>query len=72
MSRRWTGRSRRGRLSPRRGAGRSRLAVVAIAATLRRLWRLQHPCRWQYLPVALALTLLIGLFVVIDARVLVY
>jgi hypothetical protein len=48
------------------------IAVVALAATLRRLWRLQHPRRWQYLPVALALTLLVGLFFVIDARVLVY
>ena len=47
------------------------IAVVAIVATLRRLWRLQHPRRWQYVPVALALTLLVGLFFVIDARVLV-
>jgi hypothetical protein len=47
------------------------IAVVAIVATLRRLWRLQHPRRWQYLPLALALTLLVGLFFVIDARVLV-
>lgn len=47
------------------------IAVVAIVATLRRLWRLQHPRRWHYLPLALALTLLVGLFFVIDARVLV-
>jgi hypothetical protein len=47
------------------------VAVVAIVATLRRLWRLQHPRRWQYLPLALALAVLVGLFSVIDARVLV-
>lgn len=44
-------------------------AVVAIVATLRRLWRLQHPRRWQYLPLALALTFLVGLFFANDARV---
>jgi hypothetical protein len=47
------------------------IAVVAIVAMLRRLWRLQHPRRWQYLPLALALGVLVGLFFVIDARVLV-
>jgi hypothetical protein len=47
------------------------IAVVAIVATLRRLWRLQHPRRWQYLPLALMLAVLVGLFFVIDARVLV-
>jgi hypothetical protein len=47
------------------------IAVVAIVATLRRLWRLQHPRRWQYLPLALTLALLVGLFFVIDARVLI-
>ena len=46
------------------------IAAVAIVATLRRLWRLQHPRRWQYLPVALALAVLIGVFFLIDARVL--
>jgi hypothetical protein len=46
------------------------IAVVAIVATLRRLWRLQHPRRWQYLPLALTLAVLVGLFFVIDARVL--
>jgi hypothetical protein len=46
------------------------IAVVAIVATLRRFWRLQHPRRCHYLPLALALTLLIGLFFVNDARVL--
>lgn len=47
------------------------LAVVAIVATLRGLWRLQHPRRWYYLPLAVALTLLVGLFLVNDARVVV-
>jgi hypothetical protein len=47
------------------------IAVVAVVATLRGLWRLQHPRRWRYLPLAVALTLLVGLFFVIDARVLV-
>lgn len=46
------------------------IAVGAIVATLRRLWRAQHPRRWRYLPLALALTLLVAVFFVIDARVL--
>jgi hypothetical protein len=47
------------------------IAIVAIVATLRRLWRVRHPRRWQYVPVALTLAVLVGLFFVIDARVLV-
>ncbi len=46
------------------------IAAIAIVATLRRLWRLQHPRRWQYLPVALALAVLVGFFVMSDACVL--
>ncbi len=46
------------------------IAAIAIVNTLRQLWRVQHPCRWQYLPVALALGVLIGVFFVNDARVL--
>jgi hypothetical protein len=46
------------------------LAVIGIVATLRRLWRLRHPRRWQYLPVALTLAILVGIFLVSDARVL--
>jgi hypothetical protein len=46
------------------------IAAIGIVATLRRLWRLHHPRRWQYLPVALALATLIGFFFVNDARVL--
>ena len=46
------------------------MAAIAIVATLRRLWRLQHPRRWQYLAVALALAVLIAFFFVNDARVL--
>ncbi len=46
------------------------LAVIGIVATLRRLWRLRHPRRWQYLPVALTLAILVGIFLASDARVL--
>jgi ABC-type iron transport system FetAB permease component len=45
------------------------VAAVAIVTTLRRLWRLQHPRRWQYLVVALGLTALIGFFFVNDTSV---
>jgi hypothetical protein len=47
------------------------IAAVAIVATLRRLWRLQHSRRWQYLAMAVALAALIGLFFIRDARVLI-
>jgi hypothetical protein len=47
------------------------VTVGAIVASLRRLWRFQHPRRWQYLPVAVVLTLLVAVFLVNDARVLV-
>jgi hypothetical protein len=47
------------------------VAVGGVVASLRRLWRFQHPRRWQYLPVALVLTLLVAVFLVNDARVLV-
>lgn len=46
------------------------IAVISIVATLRLLWRHQHSRRWQYLPVALALTALIALFLVNDTRLL--
>ena len=46
------------------------IAVIAIVATLRRLWRLHHPRRWQYLPEALVLGVLVGFFFVNDARAL--
>ncbi len=46
------------------------IAAIAIIATLRRLWRLQHPRRWQYLPMAMAMAVLVGFFFVNDARVL--
>jgi ABC-type iron transport system FetAB permease component len=42
------------------------IATIAIVATLRRLWRLQHPRRWQYL----ALAVLVGFFFMSDVRVL--
>lgn len=44
------------------------LAVVSILGTLRWLWRCQRPRRWHYLPVALALTALIALFLINDTR----
>jgi hypothetical protein len=46
------------------------IAALAIVATLRRLWRLRHPRRWQYLPLALALAALVGFFLVNDTRVM--
>lgn len=46
------------------------IAGITIVATLRRLWRLQHPYRWLYLPLALVLAVLVGIFFVIDARLL--
>jgi hypothetical protein len=46
------------------------IAAISIIATLRRLWRVQHPRRWQYLPVALALAVLLCFFFVSDAGVL--
>ncbi len=46
------------------------IAAITIVTTLRRLWRLQHPRRWQYVLVALALAVLIGFFFANDARVL--
>lgn len=46
------------------------IAAISIVATLRWLWRYQHPRRWQYMPVALALTVLVAVFLVNDTRVL--
>lgn len=45
------------------------IAVMAILATLRWLWRERHPRRWQYLPVAVALTALIAFLLAYDIRV---
>jgi len=45
------------------------IAAVAIVATLRRLWALRHPRRWQYLAVALVLSVLVGFFFMSDAYV---
>jgi ABC-type iron transport system FetAB permease component len=46
------------------------IATIAIVGTLRRLWRTQHPSRWQYLLLAIAFGVLIGFFFANDARVL--
>jgi hypothetical protein len=43
-------------------------AVASIVGTLRWLWRRRHPRRWGYLPVAAALGVLIGLFLVNDVQ----
>jgi hypothetical protein len=46
------------------------IAGISILATLRRLWRLQHSRRWLYLPVAMVLMVVAGLFFVNDAGLL--
>jgi ABC-type iron transport system FetAB permease component len=46
------------------------IAAIAIVSTLRRLWRTQHPSRWQYLALALGLAVLVGSFFVTDAPVI--
>jgi hypothetical protein len=46
------------------------IAVISIVTTLRRLWQHQHPRRWHYAPLALALMVLIAYFLVYDTRVL--
>jgi ABC-type iron transport system FetAB permease component len=46
------------------------IAAIAIVSTLRRLWRTQHPSRWQYLSLALGLAVLVGSFFVTDAPVI--
>ncbi|WP_395110183.1 hypothetical protein [Actinomadura sp. SCN-SB] len=42
------------------------IAAVSIVVTLRRLWRVQHPRRWQYVPVAATLLMLVGYFLLSD------
>lgn len=46
------------------------IAVISIVVTVRWLWRNQQPHRWAYLLLALALVVLVALFLVIDTRVL--
>jgi hypothetical protein len=46
------------------------IAGITILATLRRLWRLQDPRRWLYLPVAMMLAVVVGFFFVNDAGLL--
>lgn len=46
------------------------VAAVSIVTTLRQLWRLQHPRRWQYLPMAAALVATFVFFLVSDVRYL--
>jgi hypothetical protein len=51
-------------------AARFGIGTVAAIGTLRRLWRLQDPRRWLYLPVAMMLAVVAGIFFVNDARLL--
>jgi hypothetical protein len=46
------------------------IAGITIVATLRRLWRYQHPRRWLYLPVATMLAVVVGFLFVNDAGLL--
>lgn len=46
------------------------ITAISIVATLRWLWRHQHPRRWQYLPVALTTTALVAVFLLRDTGVL--
>jgi ABC-type iron transport system FetAB permease component len=46
------------------------IAAIAIITTLRRLWRVQHASRWQYLLLAMGLALLLGVFFVTDITVI--
>jgi hypothetical protein len=44
------------------------VATISIALTLRRLFGMQHPRRFQYLLAAIALVALYGFFLLNDAR----
>lgn len=46
------------------------IAGITIVSTLRRLWRAEDPRRWQYLLMALGMTVLIGFFFFTDVRVM--
>jgi hypothetical protein len=46
------------------------LAVISIVAAVRRLWRLRHPRRWRYLPVAVTLIAVVVVMAVSDTRAL--
>ncbi len=46
------------------------IAGITIVVTLRRLWSLEHPYRWRYLALAVALSMFVGVMFVNDARVL--
>jgi hypothetical protein len=46
------------------------IAAISIVATFRRLWRSQGRRRWWYVPTAMVLALLVGLFLVSDAQLL--
>jgi hypothetical protein len=46
------------------------VAAFTIVSSLRRLWRRQHPSRWQYAFVAAALAALGGLFSLSDTGLL--
>jgi len=47
------------------------IAVGLIFYSLRRFWKIGYARRWQYLPVALAAFLILGVFIAMDIRALV-
>lgn len=47
------------------------IAVGLIVYSLRRFWRIGYARRWQYLPVALAALLILGVFITLDIRSLI-
>lgn len=46
------------------------IAAISILAAFRRLWRGQRQRRWWYVPTAMVLAFLVGLFFVRDAQLL--
>jgi hypothetical protein len=46
------------------------VAVVSVVAALRRMWQRRDPRRWQYLPLALTLIVLVVVVFVSDTRAL--
>jgi hypothetical protein len=46
------------------------IAVGLIFYSLRRFWTIRYERRWQYLPVALAAFVILGVFIAMDIRAL--
>jgi hypothetical protein len=47
------------------------IAVGLIFYSLRRFWKIGYARRWQYLPVALAAFLILGVFIAMDIKALI-